>query len=98
MHGQIMRRTKLLAPLPTPLKLRNQAIRLCPASLTRRPTNSVRIHPSTSAQHDQRWKNGVARTSTIDRHNQSPKPFIWTAKANDILEKVTRARTALLKA
>jgi transposase len=34
----------------------------------------------------------------IDRHNQSPKPFIWTAKANDILEKVTRARTALLKA
>jgi transposase len=33
----------------------------------------------------------------IDRHNQSPKPFIWTAKANDILEKVTRARTALNK-
>jgi len=23
----------------------------------------------------------------IDRHNESPKPFIWTAKANDILEK-----------
>ncbi len=34
----------------------------------------------------------------IDRHNKSPKPFIWTAKANDILEKVTRARTTLLKA
>lgn len=33
----------------------------------------------------------------IDRHNQSPKPFIWTAKANDILEKVTRARAALIK-
>jgi transposase len=33
----------------------------------------------------------------IDHHNQSPKPFIWTAKANDILEKVTRARTALHK-
>lgn len=33
----------------------------------------------------------------IDRHNQSPKPFIWTAKANDILEKVTRARAALNK-
>jgi transposase len=25
-----------------------------------------------------------------DRHNQNPKPFIWTAKAADILEKVKR--------
>ena len=33
----------------------------------------------------------------IDSHNQNPKPFIWTAKATDILEKVTRARTALNK-
>jgi transposase len=33
--------------------------------------------------------------SYIDIHNQNPKPFIWTAKANDILEKVTRAQTAL---
>lgn len=31
----------------------------------------------------------------IDRHNQNPKPFIWTAKATDILEKVTRARRSL---
>jgi len=31
----------------------------------------------------------------IDRHNENPKPFIWTAKANDILEKVKRARKAL---
>jgi len=31
----------------------------------------------------------------IDRHNEDPKPFIWTAKANDILEKVKRARKAL---
>jgi transposase len=31
----------------------------------------------------------------IDKHNCSPKPFIWTAKANDILQKVTRARKAL---
>jgi hypothetical protein len=23
----------------------------------------------------------------IDGHNQNPKPFIWTAKANDILQK-----------
>jgi transposase len=31
----------------------------------------------------------------IDRHNKNPKPFIWTAKANDILEKVKRARRTL---
>jgi transposase len=30
----------------------------------------------------------------IDRHNREPKPFIWTATANDILEKVKRARAA----
>ncbi|MCX6592307.1 MAG: IS630 family transposase, partial [Acidobacteria bacterium] len=28
-------------------------------------------------------------------HNTQPKPFIWTAKATDILEKVKRARSAL---
>jgi transposase len=33
----------------------------------------------------------------IDGHNKNPKPFIWTAKATDILEKVTRAQTALNK-
>jgi transposase len=31
----------------------------------------------------------------IDKHNRRPKPFIWTAKASDILEKVTRARRSL---
>ena len=31
----------------------------------------------------------------IDKHNGSPKPFVWTAKAADILEKVKRARAAL---
>jgi transposase len=31
----------------------------------------------------------------IDRHNENPKPFIWTAKASDILEKVKRARRTL---
>jgi transposase len=30
----------------------------------------------------------------IDQHNDQPKPFIWTAKASDILEKVKRARAA----
>src|ERR1035437_9626637 len=33
----------------------------------------------------------------IDGHNQNPKPFIWTAKATDILEKVTRTRAVLNK-
>jgi transposase len=31
----------------------------------------------------------------IDRHNENPKPFIWTAKASDILEKVKRAHRSL---
>jgi transposase len=31
----------------------------------------------------------------VDKHNQHPKPFIWTAKASDILEKVKRARRTL---
>jgi len=33
----------------------------------------------------------------VHNHNQAPKPFIWTAKASDILEKVTRARWTLDK-
>jgi|ERR1700674_2425895 transposase len=33
----------------------------------------------------------------IQNHNRAPKPFIWTAKASDILEKVTRARRTLDK-
>jgi transposase len=36
----------------------------------------------------------VAIGDYIDRHNDNPKPFIWTAKANDILQKVTRAQAA----
>jgi transposase len=31
----------------------------------------------------------------IDNHNRQPKPFIWTAKASDILEKVKRAQAIL---
>jgi transposase len=31
----------------------------------------------------------------IHKHNENPKPFVWTAKASDILEKVKRARKAL---
>jgi transposase len=33
----------------------------------------------------------------IDHHNDHPKPFIWTARAADILEKVKRARRTLNK-
>ena len=33
----------------------------------------------------------------IDHHNLNPKPFIWTAKASDILQKVTRAQATLNK-
>jgi len=31
----------------------------------------------------------------IDRHNENPRPFIWTATASDVLAKVSRARRAL---
>jgi transposase len=33
----------------------------------------------------------------IEHHNANPKSFVWTKKAADILEKVTRARNALNK-
>ncbi len=33
----------------------------------------------------------------IARHNTNPTPFVWTAKASDILEKVKRARAAANK-
>jgi transposase len=32
--------------------------------------------------------------ASIDHHNENPKPFLWTAKATDILQKVKRARAA----
>ena len=33
----------------------------------------------------------------IEHHNKHPKPFIWTARADDILAKVTRAKAALAR-
>lgn len=39
----------------------------------------------------------AAITDYIEKHNQDPKPFIWTAKASDILEKVKRGRATLDK-
>jgi len=38
-----------------------------------------------------------AVTEYVARHNDNPKPFIWTATASDILEKVKRARKKLDK-
>jgi len=55
---------------------------------------------------DKRIRRGVFKSiptliaaieSYIDTHNECPKPFIWTATASDILEKVTRARKRLNK-
>ena len=37
----------------------------------------------------------MAIEAYIEHHNENPKPFIWTAKATDILEKVKRAKKAL---
>jgi hypothetical protein len=31
----------------------------------------------------------------LEIHNSDPKPFIWTAEASDILEKVKRGREKL---
>jgi hypothetical protein len=40
----------------------------------------------------------TAILDAIEHHNSDPKPYIWTAKASDILEKVKRARLSLNKA
>jgi transposase len=39
----------------------------------------------------------MAVETYIDRHNENPKPSVWSASATDILEKVKRAQAALLK-
>ena len=39
----------------------------------------------------------AALLCAVEQHNADPKPFIWTAKATDILEKVKRARAQLDK-
>jgi len=55
---------------------------------------------------DKRIRRGVFRgidelvsaiNAYIAGHNDTPKPYIWTAKASDILEKVKRGRAALHK-
>ncbi len=53
---------------------------------------------------ENRLKRGVFRSvleliealdGYVDHHNEEPKPFIWTASAQDILAKVMRAQSAL---
>jgi transposase len=55
---------------------------------------------------DNRIRRGTFRTveqliqaimDYIEQHNRSPKPFVWTAKADEILAKVQRARNVLDK-
>ena len=55
---------------------------------------------------DKRIRRGVFRSvpeligaidAYIEEHNRDPKPFIWTAKADEILAKVRRARAVLDK-
>jgi transposase len=52
----------------------------------------------------ERIRNGVFRSvgeliaaieQYVSLHNKDPKPFVWTAKANDILQKVIRANSRL---
>ena len=38
---------------------------------------------------------GGWKAAYLDQHNADAKPFIWTAPAADILEKVARGRRAL---
>lgn len=41
--------------------------------------------------------NELERTilEAVERHNEAPRPYIWTAKATDILAKLIRARASL---
>ena len=39
----------------------------------------------------------AAITSYLQRRNEDPKPFVWTASADKILRKVRRAKAALAK-
>ena len=59
-----------------------------------RDLTTKRIRRGTFASIDQLV---AAIEDYILHHNADPKPIIWTAKADDILEKVTRARATLHK-
>ena len=37
----------------------------------------------------------AAITDFVERHNESPKPFVWTKSVEEILEKVGRAKVVL---
>jgi hypothetical protein len=40
----------------------------------------------------------AAVMSYVNQHNENPRSFTWTAKADDILAKVARARAVLISA
>ena len=60
---------------------------------SRDPVEVLRSHVNYVVPDTKRWEQSTAYY--IDKHNDKPKPFVWTAKASDILEKVKRARAAL---
>jgi len=57
----------------------------------------VRVAPAKVPTEDQRLQAELIRAidDYLAQHNKQPKPFIWTAKAADILENLKRARAAL---
>ena len=59
-----------------------------------RELTTNRLKPDCFASVDQLI---TAIDNYLHRHNRQPKPFIWIAKAADILEKVKRARARLDK-
>jgi hypothetical protein len=51
---------------------------------------------------DKQIRRGVFKSvadliAAIQHHNQNPKPFVWTAKAEDIIAKYRRAKALLDK-
>ena len=45
--------------------------------------------------HERRRSREAAIMDYLEQHNADPKPFVWTATASAILEKVARAKQAL---
>ena len=54
-----------------------------------------RVEIFTNGDDTRKARRRLELAAHIDQHNLNPKPFIWTAKATDILEKVKRGKAAL---
>ena len=72
------------------------------------PLNASRLPPPpsfpTSVERIQRIRRGVFRSvielqmainDYLEQHNSDPKPFVWTASASSIIERVNRGKQAL---